>query len=376
MITYFRSSSYNNWDFCPMQFFLTYVLGHVMPSGHKAEKGTIVHKILECLAAIKKQSIDSPEMNSYKDDTIGEVFYNPTDLMDPHWLDDNEISVINRTRVNKSTYKVSCKLKSGHVRFGKDLVEEIIPRVFDYYSQSNRSIHSWKGVDLKDCTNWTWMALDYNTGQFDPRRRNIIDVEPFFDIEIDRPWAKFDHILPTGEKISGNLRIKGTVDLITRVDDGILEIVDWKTGQRLDWAKGGIKTYDKLCHDPQLMMYYYAARHMYPEYDNIILTIFYIRDGGPFSVCFDDSHMNEMERLLEKRYLEICNSKKPPMFDRRQKHFKCNKICAFYKNNFSGDKENMCRKIDNELELYGLEDVVKKYTKSGFDVGNYNAPGE
>ena len=54
LVTYIRSSSYNNYSFCQMQYFLTYVLGHRSDSGKKAEMGTIVHKVMEVLASLKK----------------------------------------------------------------------------------------------------------------------------------------------------------------------------------------------------------------------------------------------------------------------------------------------------------------------------------
>ena len=32
--------------------------------------------------------------------------------------------------------------------------------------------------------------------------------------------------------------IKGTIDLVTKIDDNVIEVVDWKTGQRKNWATG------------------------------------------------------------------------------------------------------------------------------------------
>ena len=52
IVTYFRSSSYNTHSMCEQQYFLEYVLGYRGPSGQKADKGTIVHKVLEILAVI------------------------------------------------------------------------------------------------------------------------------------------------------------------------------------------------------------------------------------------------------------------------------------------------------------------------------------
>lgn len=59
IITYFRSSSFNAHNMCEQQYFLEYVLGWRGPSGQKADKGTIVHKVLEILACIKKGTQDN-----------------------------------------------------------------------------------------------------------------------------------------------------------------------------------------------------------------------------------------------------------------------------------------------------------------------------
>lgn len=375
LTTYFRSSSYNNYDFCQMQYFISYILGHTAPANQKADKGTIVHKVLECLANVKLAIQNDPNANSYKDDHIGEVCFNPETILEPQFLTPDEIRGINKSRVNKSNYKVACQLKDGHHRKGVELVNHIFERVYDYYTHKDRTPHKWMPVDRKDCDNWVWMALDYRGGLFDPRKRDIFAAEPHFDIEIDRPWAKYDYTLPDGKRISGNLAIKGTVDLITRLDDGILEVVDWKTGQRLDWAKGGVKTYERLCNDPQLMLYYYALRNLYPEVTDIILTIFFIRDGGPFSICFDDRHLARMEKMLEQRYLEVRNNVNPKQCDPTQQNFKCAKLCPFYKNKFPGEIRNMCTHIKNEIEEKGIDYVTREYTKAGHSVDNYNAPG-
>ena len=56
LVTYVRSSSYNNYSYCQMQYFITYVLGHQSDSGKKADMGTMAHKVMEILAGLKKFS--------------------------------------------------------------------------------------------------------------------------------------------------------------------------------------------------------------------------------------------------------------------------------------------------------------------------------
>ena len=76
IVTYIRSSSYNNYAYCEMQYFITYVLGYYGLSGKKAEIGTIAHKVMECLASLKKeqQCLSSKAKKIIiDDDAIGNV---------------------------------------------------------------------------------------------------------------------------------------------------------------------------------------------------------------------------------------------------------------------------------------------------------------
>ena len=82
IVTYIRSSSYGNYDFCQMQYFMTYVLGYRSESGKKAQLGTTCHKVMECLASCQKELQDNPEEKSLTitDDAIGEVEFTPKKL--------------------------------------------------------------------------------------------------------------------------------------------------------------------------------------------------------------------------------------------------------------------------------------------------------
>ena len=375
IISYFRSSSFNKWDWCELSYFIEYVLGYTFPSGQKAEQGTIVHKVLECLAVIKKEIQDNPSSDFINDPQLGKIKFDSHTWLDVKTITKAEAAKINLSRKSKTIYKSKCVVEEGDFRRGVDLVEHIFDKAYNHYK--DKSTHEWKPAQRRDCHNWTWMALDYKDGMFDPRLKTIVDAEPHFDITINRPWAKFEYENAAGEIISGNLAIKGTIDLITEVGPGILEICDYKSGQRVDWSTRTMekKTFEKLCKDPQLMLYYYAARHLYPDAKAIILTIFFIRDGGPFSMSFDDSTMVEMERLLERRFKEIVNSKNPRMLDTRQKNFKCTRLCPFFKNSFDGSK-NMCLETNELIKLHGIDHVTNNYTKEGHDIGVYNAPGE
>jgi ATP-dependent helicase/DNAse subunit B len=362
-ISFLRSSSIGTWSgYCQHKYYMVYVLGMEDPSNIKTEVGTVVHAVLEILAGMKKSY---QETKKYEFEHAAGLFKcKPTLFMKPYSLTDNEIDVINKSRKNKETYKDQIEVEYGHKRYGVENVENILEKVFKYYSEKSR--HDWGNIEYRNCLNFTWMTLDWNNGQFDPRKRSIIYPEYPFNIEIKKPWAK----LPNGEY----LRIKGTIDLVTELDKGIVEICDWKTGARYDWGKGKEKTYEDLMQDPQLMLYYYAARKSMPEYEAIMLTIFFMRDGGPFTLAFDDSILEKVENNLRKNFEEIRDCKKPKLRDSTHKDFQCNKLCGFFKQKI--EDSCVCDYISNEIKLYGIEKASEKNRKVGFSVDKYNSPGE
>ena len=83
LVTYVRSSSYNNWRYCEMQYFITYVLGHQSRRVvRKADMGTMVHKVMEVLAGLKKYHQDNPRARILRvdDDAIGKFKCSRTEL--------------------------------------------------------------------------------------------------------------------------------------------------------------------------------------------------------------------------------------------------------------------------------------------------------
>jgi hypothetical protein len=335
IVTYVRSSSYNNYDYCQQQYYINYVLGYPSLSGKKAEMGTIVHKVMECLSR-SKYAVQNKK-KSFTDESLG------------------------RIRLTKD------------IMLSDNFVKKMTEKSIEFYT--NKSPHDFVKSDLENCRKWVWMALRYNKGQFDPRLRKIVAAEPHFDISINEPWAKYDYELPDGSRLKGNLAIKGTIDLVTETSKDVIEVIDWKTGRRIDWATGQEKDYDKLSKDPQLLLYNYAVSKLFPEYSQSIMSIFYIRDGGPFSLCFDESDREKFLKMLEKRFQQIQQNESPKLLSQEQAHWKCKKLCTYYKNNWKGTNKNICRHIHEELNRKGLERTTAECTKQGFNIGYYDAPG-
>lgn len=336
LVTYFRSSSLANFNFCEMQYYINYVLGIERTAGQKAEMGTILHKVMECLALFKQET----QLHNRNDITINdEICHNYT--------------------IAQSDL------------FNNNIIETVLNKVFEYYVK--KSTYNYTESNYNTILSWIYTVLSYNNGIFDPRKRTIKDVEKKFDISIDKDWAKYKY-----DNVEGNLCIKGTIDLVTQIDDKTLEIIDWKTGQRKDWATGEEKTYEKLCKDQQLRLYYWAARKIYPEIESVLLTIFFIRDGGPFTLCFDEHTLGQVEEDLRATFEKVKRNNMPKMISYTQSSFKCTKLCDYYKNAHPESKngDNICRFIHNEIKRIGIASATKKYTAENHNVDNYSAPGE
>lgn len=338
---------------CEQQYFIEYVLGRRGSSNKKADKGTIVHKILEILALMKKAQQDG--IDTITDDIVGTIDNIKDDLHCDKFI-----------------------LKMANT-------------VYDYYSQQF-SHHEWSETDRKDCIKWTSKTLQSYNRLFDPRERNIFRAEQHFDLVIDKEWAHYTYQTNT-ENLSGQLAIKGTIDLITQIDDNTLEVIDWKTGKRLDWATGEEKTQEKLQKDPQLRLYHYAIHRLFPEYKHIIMTINFINDGGPFSICFDNQeNAIETEYFLKEKFQHIKKTQRPAL----KKTWKCSKLCHFGKNTFDKSIDNIepiieyrenqqthinntmtqCEQIKHDIDINGLSYAIDKYQAPGYSVGKYKAPGE
>ena len=337
--TYIRSSSYNQYEYCQMSYFLTYNLGWQQTSGKKAQLGTIVHKVMECLAKCKKEIQDNPDINKLeiKDDSVGKICFTKNSL------------------------------------YTKTFVDKLLKKSYEFYTSN--CVHSYSNSDVNFCKDLVKKAIEYNNGQFDPRNRKIVEAEPHFDILIEEDWAKYKYSLPNGKIIEGQLAIKGTIDLVTEVDDGIIEVVDWKTGRRLNWATGEEKTYEKLCEDPQLLLYNYAISKLFPTYEQAIMSIFFIKDGGPFSICFDSDDQTKFLSMLEKRFKQIKRNNFPQPISKDRSSFKCTKLCHFYKNNWEGTNKTMCNYVEDHITAFGYEDTVDKCKRDGFSINFYEAPG-
>lgn len=312
---------------CQFKYFLDYTLGLRSPANKKAELGVITHKAIELLAR-KKVAIQE-EKASFIDEELNREW-------DVH------------------TFTPDVAIEAAWV----------------YYTQTKQSLYEWYPKDLRDIRKLTWDALLFNNGQYDPLKRKVVAPEIYFDIPIEEPWAKYRFTLPDGRKIEGQLALKGTVDLVCEVEGfpGVLELVDWKTGKRLDWATGQEKTWQKLRNDPQLRMYHYALSTLFPDAKEIYVTIFWLRDGGPFSLPFSREDLVTTEKMIRDRFELVRSIIRP----KRSLTWKCGKFCH-YGTHKTDSGETLCDYYHGELVQLGIDRTATKHARG--DVTSYGDGG-
>ena len=314
IICYHRSSSLGTFEFCQMKYFFQYVLGFKDRTNKKALMGTIVHRALQVLGD-KKLAQTKGEDKLVNDD------------------------------IQDLTFE-EC-----------DDIDEIVKICFDYYTDHEKEVSLTK-KELRTCINWTHKALAYKNGELDPRNQNIFATEQFFDIEIKKDWAKYDYEV-NGEKISGYLSIKGTIDVVIQEDEKYFQVLDYKTGRRLNWATGEEKTYEDLAKDKQLLLYYYALKNLYPDY-SFYVSIYYINDGGIFDLVFDEQDYLKAEEILKQKFEEIRDCKIPKQLSREQSHWKCQKLCRFSET-FEDTGKSTCQYFHDMVQSIGIKKVTEEH---------------
>jgi PD-(D/E)XK nuclease superfamily len=344
---YIRSSSYGCWDFCQLQYYQIYVLGNQNKTGLKAELGTATHKVMEILGCCKK-AIQNDDKLVVEDDALGEIKFTRASLYTDKFVD----KLIDMSYKHYKKHSENDFDKDG---FSVKVGDENVKDTFSFVEKMvYLGLKGWKGV-------------------YDPRNRDIRAMEPHFDLPIEEDWAKFT-FEKDGMIHEGQLSIKGTIDTVTNLDENTIEVIDWKTGERKDFATGEEKDYNKLCKDPQLLLYNHAISRLYPDVPNRIMTINFLRNGGPFSMCFDEDDNKMFLKMLKERFQTITTCRTPKPVSPSRSSWKCQYVCGFSQI----DPEtglSPCVMAEKTIRTYGIDVATVKLKKAKFDPNFYNAPG-
>jgi len=149
-----------------------------------------------------------------------------------------------------------------------------------------------------------------------------------------------------------------------------------------------------LTNDPQLRLYHYAMSYLYPDYDVIIPSVYFINkvdkiDGGVFSIPFTKLDIAKTEDMIKKRFRAIKYNKNP----RLTKTWKCKRLCHFGKQTFEGTHiqpeieyrdgqftkpgkiMTQCQQIHNNVQQHGMLHTIEKYKWPGHNFSHYEDPG-
>jgi DNA-binding HxlR family transcriptional regulator len=236
-------------------------------------------------------------------------------------------------------------------------LEFITRQCFDYYVHHTPSL-TFTESEYKKCLAWFKKALLYDDGKMDPRNQDIYSVEEYFDFEVKKDWAKYKYTIGD-EVLEGYLSLKGTVDVIKKESENYFQILDYKTGKRLNWATGKRKEHEDFQKDPQLLLYYYALKNTYPDWD-FYMSIYYINDGGVFDIAFDEEDYLVAENMIRQKFEYVRGVQYPALLSSENSHWKCQKLCKFSEQ-WKDSQKSTCQHIRDEVQLKGATSVLEEY---------------
>ena len=272
LITSISPSAYNTYDGCPMQYYLSYNVKLRGPANKAADIGSCTHFILELIAQAKKNFQQDKFVVENKE--YGNIYYKDMESLDTNY---------------------------------------IINNVYDKWSKKSEFSYD----DKKDLPLITKMVNRVLDSDEDPRKLKVISTEDFFSLPIEEPWAKLED--------GSYFKINGIIDLVTEDDDKTIVAHDYKSGRYVDFLTGEDYTYAKLSKNIQLHIYHYCMRRLYPQYDNYLCDINFIKNKGPHLYAFTKKDYAETENKLKARFREIRDVAIPV----QKKSWKCKKFCYF-----------------------------------------------
>lgn len=326
LCNYHRSSSLGTLSMCEMKYFFVYNLGFKDKTNKAAVLGTITHRALQVLAD---------------------------------------------KRVAMSSGKKTVDFEGKRLKLADcDNIERITELAFDHYAKYEPQL-DLGAKDLKKCIDWMYTAIGYNGGELDPRNQDVFATELFFDFEIKEDWAKYSYVLKDQE-YSGYLSIKGTIDLVLNVDTKHYQVLDFKTGQRKNWATGKIKEYEDLEYDTQLLLYYFALRNLYPDC-NFDVSIFFINHGGLFTFPYEQKHYVQAENILRQKFEYIQKIQVPRQVSRNPDHPTCKYMCAFSQE-YENTGKSICDTYHGMIKKDGILPIIEQYADID-SLGKYTGGG-
>jgi len=226
-------------------------------------------------------------------------------------------------------------------------IEWLIERAWDEIVSQNEHLglkrinRNGESADFKFCRICIEKVLD--APPYNPQELKVLDVEKRFDISMPGKIWKTPQ---------GQFRITGYIDLVHEIDDNTIEIVDWKTGKRSDYGSTKPKDFYDILKDAQPRIYHFAASQLYPKYSNVIVTFYYINDGGPIMLPYSQDDMIMTVGAIWRVFKKIQNDSVVT----RNITWRCPKFCQF-------GRMNVCDSAWADMSSHGFDFISQKYGK-------------
>jgi len=297
------SSAIQTYEFCAFKYFMSKILKMEDSAGKAALQGSIVHQVFEWMSKLKRK--------------------NKTHI-DPMWLLDRAWDMHVKQNPHIDIRRITSRGECADFKKCRICVETILSDVeYNPYTMSK-----------------------------------IIDGEKWFSLEMPgEEWQTLDR---QGNKQQFALR--GFIDLVREIDKDTIEIIDWKTGKRMDFYSREPIDAISLIKAIQPRLYHMASTELYPQYKNVILTFYYIGDGGPITISFN---IDDIPLTLASIWTSFDRIKKDTLL-RRNRSWKC-RMCSYNKN-------DICTKVWSDLHTYGSEYIQIKYNGMTIDQQRGNVP--
>jgi len=154
----------------------------------------------------------------------------------------------------------------------------------------------WEGPDI-DKIKVTRDGLgvdDYIKVGAEALRKYYETMHPFDDGEVIALEKSINFPLDPG----GKFNISGRIDRISKDKDGLVEIIDYKT-------KTSLPSQQAFDNDDQMGLYQLGVLYSWPEFKNIRLKQYFLRQGVTMATTMDTDRLEEIKYRTYQNILEI-----------------------------------------------------------------------
>ncbi len=213
---------------------------------------------------------------------------------------------------------------------------------YDYAIKKYMYLCVEQGLDDQELVTTGKFMVNNKLNTFDPSEK-IISLEKFFPGREE----KF--------KING-IPVSGAIDKIVEIDKHTLEIIDYKT------SKFAMTSREAL-YDIQISIYDAVAKVLYPDYNTVILTWSYLRQGmSPLRIIKTAAQRATFLEYLKALYDKMLRTKEDDLKPR------INKFCGWcdFKNSCSAYKEFLEKMASVEMappEAMNEDEFVEEWKR-------------